>query len=68
MFLINCILNLSAFIVREREDENGVRKSKGYGFITYENKDSADQAIQAMHETVSLCYTYIMKIRKLQSW
>lgn len=46
-------MKLEAFIVREKEDENGVRKSKGYGFITFENKDSADQAIEAMNGSVS---------------
>ena len=41
-----------AFIVREKEDENGSRKSKGYGFITFEDKSSADDAIEGMHDTV----------------
>ncbi|XP_002153804.2 RNA-binding protein 3 [Hydra vulgaris] len=36
------------FIVREREDENGLKKSKGYGFISFEDATAAEEAIKAM--------------------
>lgn len=39
--------------MREREDERGVKKSKGYGFITFKDPSKADDAIQAMHQSVS---------------
>lgn len=46
------ISNFAAFIVREREDENGVKKSKGYGFISFEDPKAAEEAINAMHQSV----------------
>ena len=43
---------------------NGVKKSKGYGFITYENKESADEAIKAMHDSVSNHFIFIILKRE----
>jgi len=40
-----------SFIVREREDQNGMKKSKGYGFITFDDTSNADEAIKAMHQS-----------------
>jgi len=43
---------VDSFIVREREEPEGggEKKSKGFGFITYEDQSAADEAIQAMNQ------------------
>jgi len=38
---------------------NGTKKSKGYGFITFETKEAAEEAINAMNQTVSLSVYHI---------
>merc|ERR1712126_445702 len=42
-----------SFIVREKEEQEGGRgrKSKGFGFITYEEASSAEEAIQSMNRS-----------------